>query len=57
MAEGPTKIKPRMSNRRSADAPHVEVLAGLRRGEVIALDAAECIIGRSSRAAVRQSGQ
>ncbi|MCR9162794.1 MAG: FHA domain-containing protein [Nannocystaceae bacterium] len=53
MAEGPTKIKPRVPQRRRSKAPHVEVLAGLRRGETIALDAAECIIGRSSKAAVR----
>ena len=53
VAEGPTKIKPRVSTRRTADAPHVEVLAGQRRGEVIALSGSECIIGRSSKAAVR----
>ncbi|MEM6296846.1 MAG: FHA domain-containing protein, partial [Myxococcota bacterium] len=53
MAEGPTKIKPRVVGRRSSQAPHVEVLAGLRRGDVVPLDAAECIIGRSTKAAVR----
>ncbi len=53
MAEGPTKIKPRVTSRRTAAAAHVEVVAGLRRGDVVPLDAAECIIGRSSKAAVR----
>lgn len=53
MAEGPTKIKPRVPKHRRSDAPHVEVLAGLRQGETIALHAAECVIGRSSKAAVR----
>ncbi len=53
MAEGPTKIKPRVPRQRRSNAPHIEVLAGLRQGESIALDAAECIIGRSSKAAVR----
>jgi len=52
MAEGPTKIKPRAGARRNTKTPHVEVLAGRRRGEVISLDAAECIIGRSSKAIV-----
>lgn len=52
MAEGPTKIKPRTANR-ATNSPHVEVLSGLRRGDVIALEASECIIGRSSKAAVR----
>lgn len=53
MAEGPTKIKPRVAARRRANDPHVEVLSGLRQGETIPLSAAECIIGRSSKAAVR----
>ena len=53
MAEGPTKIKPRSTARRSSRTPNVEVLSGQRRGEVIVLDAAECIIGRSSKAVVR----
>ncbi len=53
VAEGPTKIKPRLSTRRTVAAAHVEILAGLRRGEIVPLDSAECIIGRSSKAAVR----